>query len=228
MKNLSIVVPIYNEQKLLNQFLSTLLHFLKRNQARNIEILLVENGSTDNTSQILNQFKKRSSWIQILSLPRPNFGKALRKGIFSAKKQHLLILNVDWWDSRFVLKAYDLRNQADIVVASKRLRPGYDKRPIIRKFFTGLLSRSINFLFIYQGTDTHGLKFIKRTKIIPILKVCQTNEILESELLIRAQRKGFKIKELSSHIRELRPARSSFFKRSFRAAQELWLLKKIL
>ena len=60
---------------------------------------------------------------------------------------------------------------------------------------------------------------------IPLLRLCITEEIIETELLLRARHHGLIIREIPCAISEIRPARISFFQRGFRVLRELIRLK---
>ncbi len=228
MKNLSILFPVYNEEEVLCRSVNRLLRYLKRNKSKDIEIILVDNGSHDRTPEILERLESQSPWIRVLWLPLPSFGEAVRIGIESAERDFILLLNVDWWEVKFIEEAYAVRDTADLIVASKVLDPTLDERPIVRQYSTRLLMLVIRFLFRYRGTDTHGIKLVNRKKILPLLKVCQASELLETELLIRAQNVGLKIKELSCAIKELRPPRKPVIFRLKQILRELISLRIML
>ena len=61
MKSLSIVFPVFNEQKRLKKSLNLIDKFLKKNKQKKIEIILVNDGSTDRSSYIINKFLTKNS-----------------------------------------------------------------------------------------------------------------------------------------------------------------------
>lgn len=223
-ESVSFIVPVYNEAAILRSSITRLVQTLRRVGARNIEILLIDNGSTDATPSILDSLSRISVWVKVLWFPYPDFGEAVLKGIRSATKSHVCLVNVDWWDFRFIQRAYHLRSRADIIVGSKRKNPSLDRRPFLRKLGTIALMFATRLFFGYRGTDTHGLKFMRRRAVLPLFNLCITREVLETELLVRAQRNGLRIVELPCPIREIRPARVSFLARGLRVFQELVIL----
>ncbi len=81
----------------------------------------------------------------------------------------------------------------------------------------------------FKGTDTHGVKLLRREKIIEIVQECQTDqEVFDTELILRAQKRGLKIKELPVIVREKRITRYSLIKRVPRTLKDLWILRKNL
>ena len=73
MKKISFVIPIYNESESIPHLLSELTSFMKKNKSYDFEMMLVENGSTDNSYELLAKAAKKDKRFKILQLSR-NFG----------------------------------------------------------------------------------------------------------------------------------------------------------
>ena len=111
MKSLSIVIPCLNEAESLPFCLKKVFKVLKKNKLQNVsEVIVVDNGSTDNSVQIAKKYKAK------VVFSRKGYGNALRKGIEVAKGEYVAFADAD--DSynflelpRFLKKAdqgYDL------------------------------------------------------------------------------------------------------------------------
>ena len=61
-KEISIVIPVYNEEKRITKCLSRVLDFCSQKQY-NFEVIVAEDGSSDNTVQIVQEFQKKSKII---------------------------------------------------------------------------------------------------------------------------------------------------------------------
>lgn len=88
MKKISIVIPVYNEEKYLPKFLQQLIAYSKNNAS--IEnIIFVNDGSTDKTNEILSDFKKKLPMMVILT-NKKNTGKgsALKKGLDESQRKN--------------------------------------------------------------------------------------------------------------------------------------------
>ena len=98
MYSLSIVIPLYNEEKRIQKNLIKLEKFIKQNKKK-IEIIFVSDGSTDLTNKIISLFIKKNKKIIQSSLIKysKNIGKgyAIKKGILSSKKNWILICDAD-------------------------------------------------------------------------------------------------------------------------------------
>ena len=98
----------------------------------------------------------------------------------------------------------------DLVTGSKLLSLSKDNRSLTRKLITLFFNLFLKLFFGFKGTDTHGIKALKRNKILPIINKCRTETgIFDSELVIRSQRVGLDILELPVEVIEKRPPRFS-------------------
>ena len=83
-KNFSIVIPIYNEEEILEESTNAIFSICKR-MGIDFEIIFSENGSTDNTKKIASELTAKYSEIKIVSNSEPNYGNALKAGFELAK-----------------------------------------------------------------------------------------------------------------------------------------------
>lgn len=210
----SIIFPVHNESKILEDQISS---FIDRvpGTSQVFEIILVENGSTDNSWKIISKLKKKYSFIKGLRLKKASYGQAIKKGILNSSGKYIFIFNVDFYDLRFYRKALRLLKKVDIVIGSKTLPASKDQRSLHRKLTTYFFNVFLRLFLNYPGTDTHGIKALNKTsKLIQIINACRTkNELFDTELIIRANRLGSTMVELPIAVREIRPSRYSNFRR---------------
>src|SRR5258708_40160757 len=93
---ISIVIPVFNEQ----ESISSLYELIKKTLAKNsLEILFVDDGSTDNSLQVLKNLAAKDSKIKIFSF-RKNQGKseALSFGFSKANGEYIVTLDADLQD----------------------------------------------------------------------------------------------------------------------------------
>lgn len=202
---LSVIAPAYNEEKLLPEFLKSVTACLEKS-CLDYELIVVENGSQDQTLQIARSLSRQNKKVRVEHLPQPAYGRALLKGFRVAKGDCLVFYNIDHWDSRFIDLVKSNLLGHDIIVGSKNLPGSEDSRSLDRRLITKSFNLFLRVFLGYKGTDTHGIKAFSRKSIIPVLKKCHTKTgIFDSELMIRAQRGGLKILELPVTIAEKRP-----------------------
>ncbi len=89
----SIIIPAYNEEHRLPHSLDKILAYMER-EAANIEVLVVENGSTDRTTEIAESYASRYSCIRVLHSPKGK-GAAVREGMMAGQGEYLFICDSD-------------------------------------------------------------------------------------------------------------------------------------
>lgn len=220
----TIVVPVYNEEAILEEEVTKFLRELKKLGNGGFEIILAENGSTDKTLAVAQKLAKKYREVRAIHLSSPGFGKAFRAGAEQARYPHVFLMNADWLDKKFVQKALPLLGGYAIVVGSKVMRGSKDQRPILRRLGSFALTNTLKFFFGYSGTDSHGLKAFRRKELLDLLSYCVSDEVIESELLVRASRANYPITEVPVSIKEMRPPRLSFYYRALKVLKELFQL----
>lgn len=227
MKELSIVIPVYNEERILENEINKMVFEMGAMFPRlDYELLLVENGSVDRTKTIIDTLIKKYPFvIRAMHLPAPSYGLALISGLLQNNGKNAAIFNVDFWDLEFLQRALALIPEYDIVVGSKNMPGAQDKRSFSRRLITKFFNILLKLLFGFKGTDTHGIKLFVSDKIKPIVKLCRTDqEIFDTELILRAQKMGLKMTELPVGCEEKRKTRLSLLKSARRTIRGLILL----
>jgi glycosyltransferase AglD len=213
----SIVIPVHNEVLNLETFVKSFIDNLPRGIVLT-EIILVENGSTDDTLLACYRLQQRfPKQIRVVSIPRASYGEAIRHGILQSRGTHLSILECDCLDAAFVSDSIRLfqTQGARFVVASKRHPESVDRRPMKRRVLTFLYNYFLLHIFLgYPGTDTHGLKSMEADCAKGLCDLAITSdEIFQTEIVLLAWRLGIQIHERPLRIRESRPASVAVFKR---------------
>ena len=221
----SIIIPVYNEEDLIQGSIQELLASLSQLTV-SYELIIVENGSKDKTCEIAQKLAQNNGQIRLFRLPNANYGAALRKGMEQAAGTNVVLFNIDLWDITFLRLGLALINDFDVVVASKALGRSVDNRPRIRRFLTFFFNVVLRWFFDFKGSDSHGMKVMNREKIIPVMERCQLDKgLFDTELMIRAERKQLRIVELPTTTEEKRVARDPILKKIIRVAGNLWRLK---
>ena len=103
-RSISIVIPIYNEQNNIIQLIKEVRSALEKKI--NYEIIIIDDGSNDNTYEVVNKIKKIKKNVNIIS-HKKNYGQsiALRTGIIEANNEYIVTLDGDGQnDPRDILK----------------------------------------------------------------------------------------------------------------------------
>jgi len=212
----SIVIPVYNEEGILSAALADLTEKLA-DVDWTYEILLAENGSTDATVQVGQQFSERHPEVQIFSSSQPNYGRALKEGILRARGTYVICDEIDLCDVGFYHVALAQMKHAgfDFVVGSKRAKGARDRRPGYRRAATSVLNGMLRVATGFQGTDTHGLKAFRRAAVLPVVEACVVDkDMFASELVVRVHRtEDLRWTEVPIDLVEKRPPSIHLFKR---------------
>ena len=226
-KNFSIVIPIFNEEEILEESTNAIFSLCKRMEI-DFEIIFSENGSTDKTKAIAEELTNKHPEIKIISNPEPNYGNALKTGFKIAKNDLVISFDIDYYSESFLSEALKLESEYSGITASKRLESSEDGRRFIRRLATNFFVILLKTLFRTKLSDTHGMKAIKKTEIEKFLpQVISTQDIFDTELLIRIEKNGGKIKEIPAKVNEIRPSVSLIYKRIPRTIKSLIKLKII-
>jgi glycosyltransferase involved in cell wall biosynthesis len=203
---LSIVIPVYNEEAILERQVRTLVDDVRALQ-RPFEVLLCANGCVDQTVLIARELKKELPELVVLVLPEANYGAALRMGIEAARGRIVLCDEIDLCDVDFhrrALRRLD-HDECELVIGSKQMHGARDRRPLTRRAATRLLNGALWVSLGFQGSDTHGLKAFVRAALRPIVLSCVVDkDLFASELVIRAGRAGLRIQEIPIELEEQR------------------------
>jgi glycosyltransferase involved in cell wall biosynthesis len=205
--SVSIVVPVYNEEAILRASILDLVDRLA-DETWSYELLLAENGSTDQTAAVASSLAERFPQIVFQHTDEPNYGRALREGILHARGDIVICDEIDICDTDFYQRALAaLRDPAvDFVIGSKAMKGARDERPWIRRLGTKVINSLLRWTLGFEGTDTHGLKAFRRERVQPIARACVIEgDLFASELVIRAQRAGLRVTEIPVRILEKRP-----------------------
>lgn len=203
---LTVVIPVHNEEPILEVALRTLVTHLER-MGRTFEIVLAENGSVDRTRAIAQALAEELGSVRVLHGDQPNYGRALRGGIEDARGRYVVCDEIDLCDADFYVRALrELDLGADLVIGSKRHKDSEDHRPWIRRRGTQVINGLLRASLGFTGSDTHGLKAFRRESLQPVVEACTVEfDLFASELVIRAMRAGLDVREIPLRLHEIRP-----------------------
>ncbi|MBR6327686.1 MAG: glycosyltransferase family 2 protein, partial [Alphaproteobacteria bacterium] len=88
---ISVIMPVYNVEKYLERCLSSICH----QTYQNIEIICIDDGSTDKSLEILKQFQARDERIKIIAQQNQGASKARNKGLTEATGSYIYFMDSD-------------------------------------------------------------------------------------------------------------------------------------
>ncbi len=229
-KELSIIIPAYNEE---NRIKKTLFAIQKYFNKQNIEIIVVNDGSSDNSLKILESLKNKILSLKIISYKK-NQGKgyAVQQGINSAIGKYILFLDAD---NSTPISEYNklysaLNNGTELAIGSRHLSKSniIIKQSILRILISRIGNYIIRLLLVKNIHDTQcGFKLFKNqsAKII-FSKQTIKGWGFDMEILAIAQILGYKIKEIP--VNWLNTKNSSFrpVKDTWQTLKELITIKR--
>ncbi len=176
-KKLSIVVPCYNEEETIRPFLEATKK-VEQAMADNLvfDYIFVNDGSKDNTLEVLRQVSNEFSNVHYLSFSR-NFGKeaALLAGLENATGDLVTVMDVDLQDPpEMLVDMYNLiQNGYDVVGTRRADRKG---EPVIRSIFAKMFYKIINAVSDTEMVDgARDFRLMTRQVIDSILELNEVN-----------------------------------------------------
>ncbi len=126
-KLLSIVIPCYNESDVIEETVKQLLLFCSETKGLRVELIFVDDGSRDNTRELLKTFARLDKRIKIIAFSR-NFGHqiAVTAGIVGSKGEAVVLIDADLQDPPAVIHdmIHKWRNGYDVVYGTRIERAG--------------------------------------------------------------------------------------------------------
>lgn len=177
MVRISVIVPVYNVERYLEECLN---HIVKQT-FRDIEIICINDGSTDNSPSILNQFAEKDSRIIIVNQKNQGLGAARNKGIELAKGDYIYFMDGDdYLELTAFEELYEISQRYDLDFAMFKLNNfnQSNNEPIHDEYYTMpyLKNRAGSNIFNYSDVEDMALKlavnacgsFFKREFIIEL------------------------------------------------------------
>jgi dolichyl-phosphate beta-glucosyltransferase len=212
MTEYSIVIPVYNESDKITASLTQVLTFM-RNFTPSFEVIVVDDGSKDNTAIIVEEYARINPEIRVIKNPHKGKGPSVWTGVTSSVGKYVYMADADFSAPIQELKklsVWIIDQDYDIVIAS---REGYGAVRVKEPFYRHLMGRVFNFfvqLFLLPGIrDSQcGFKLFKgdvAREIFARLKLygAEAKETKKAyfgafdvEVLFLATKMGYKIKEV--------------------------------
>src|ERR1700687_1213575 len=198
----SVVIPAYNESVRLRPTLDALLRYT-REQDWDAEILVVDDGSTDDTAQIVREYAATHPQIVLVENPG-NRGKgySVRNGMLHARGDLCLFTDADLSSPiAEARKLFDAIAQgADIAIGSRWLRADLqtERQPLYRQAFGRIFNLVLRVILGLHYADTQcGFKAFRRDaaqRIFPLQKIERWG--FDPEILFLARRAGLRVQEV--------------------------------
>lgn len=196
--NITMFFPAYNEEENIPKLLDSASRILRK-VANNYEILvIVYEGSTDGTISAVKRFAKKNKKIRLLIQPKDKKGIGYAKimGFKNAKYPYIFYADADnQFDLNEFRKFLPYIGKYD-VIAGYRIRR-HD--PIARVIVSKIYNIAMRLLFDVRERDLDcGFRLVNK-KVINSIKLACSTGVATTEILAKARKRGFKIKEIGVH-----------------------------
>jgi glycosyltransferase involved in cell wall biosynthesis len=213
---LTILSPIYNEESNLETSISMIQETLQ-NFDKPWEILLVNDGSTDNTIEICRELEEKIENLRVVSYPvNQGRGKALRTGFEHARGRYLITIDFDLsYTPDHILTIYkeltDSDQMNDVVLGSAYMKEGkvIGVDPF-RLFISKLGNKILEYTFPQSfKTSTCILRGYKR-EVLDALELESNGKEIHLEILSKVCALGFRVKEIPATLTSRKTGKSKF------------------
>lgn len=204
-KKISVVVPAYNEETRLPVSLPVLWKEVSQ-YFSDFEIIIVDDGSTDKTADIVLTFGAQRSGVRLIRYEK-NRGKgyAVRTGVLAALGDLVLFSDADLStplrEVDKLLRAVD--NGADVAIGSRSVRDAVvvKRQPLYRVFMGKIFNKFVQLLATPGISDTQcGFKLFTRSAAASLFNDCRIDGFgFDVEVLFLARRKGLTVCEIGVH-----------------------------
>jgi glycosyltransferase involved in cell wall biosynthesis len=202
----SIVLPCYNEEAILETNIDTIISYLESKKGKyKWEIVIIDDGSKDKTGIIADQYERQNQNIRVIHHPTNlNLGNALKTGFKNSKGEIIVVMDIDLsYSVDHIEKLADtlIKTTSDIVIASPYMPGGkVTDVPFTRK----IMSRWVNAFMRIAAQDKYhtytGMVRAYRKDFIGTVNLKTKDYEVNPEILYKAMILRARIVEIPAHL----------------------------
>lgn len=193
----SIIIPAYNEEKRLGVFLESIVNYTNRRQQDIHEIIVVDDGSTDATISVTEEFASRLPLHVLKHNQNKGKGAAVQTGIMAANGDYIVFIDADGATPISELpKMTDALSQTQIAVGNRWMVDAQTERHSLLRKLSGLIYRKYMSLFGLGKIDTMcGFKGYHRDVARDLFSnLIEERWLFDTEIAYKAVKAGYTIK----------------------------------
>ncbi|MBX7111443.1 MAG: glycosyltransferase family 2 protein [Dehalococcoidia bacterium] len=231
MATVDLVIPVYNEEHILAESVATLLHYLEGHPEHEWRVVVANNASTDATLEVARRLETETAGkVVALDIGTKGRGIALRVAWLTSPADVVAYMDVDLsTDIAHIPELIDplANNEVDVAYGTRLDRRSQTKRSFKREF----ISRSYVFLLrtlagLKVSDAQCGFKAMRRDAaraVVPLVK--DTQWFFDSELLLIAQKNGYRLREIPVRWDEDPDTRVHIIKTASEDLRGIWRLR---
>jgi len=196
MISISVFFPCYNEQENVDRTAEKAIRTLERLDA-DFEVIIVDDGSSDRTPQMADEISRRDSRVKVVHHQHNlGYGAALQSGFRAAAKQLVFYTDGDGqFDIEEMPPLLELMDQYDIVSCYRLNR----QDSLVRKINGWCWTKLVCLLFGLKVRDIDCAFKLYKREIFDNIEMSSTGALIDTEILARAARKGYRITQKGVH-----------------------------
>lgn len=196
-----ILLPVYNEEHVLENSVSSLRDFLKKNVKNfNWIITIGDNASTDNTFNLGKELEKKFDDVRIEHLDQKGRGRMVKYAWKKSEADILTYMDIDLSTdlNAFIPMVESIVNGFDISIGSRQYEGSDVNRSIKREIISRGYIKVLKFLLGFPYTDAQcGFKAVSKKVVDDLFGFIEDDEwFFDTELLYMAYKEGYKVKEI--------------------------------
>ena len=208
--DISVIIPAKDEELITGDTVNLVVNLLQEISA-DYEIILIDDGSSDNTGSIMDDLRSRNERIKVIRHRRnEGIGVSLKSGFSAASKDIILYLDMDLpVETKDITKAVSLlrENDCDIVSA---YRHNWRRESALHGFFSYAYNKLITLLFGIRIKDINFACKAFRRKILERIPIESRTSFVKAEFLLKADKIGCKIIQFPVRFNRRREGKSKF------------------
>ena len=198
--DIDIVVPVYNEQRVLASSITRLHAFLLQELPFSWRVIIADNASTDATPQIAERLSQQLCGVRVLRLEQKGRGRALRAAWSRSPARVVCYMDVDLSSDLhglLPLLAPLLSGHSDVAIGTRLARGSRVTRGVKREVISRSYNRILRLALGAHFSDAQcGFKAVRADALDLLAEVRDEAWFFDTELLVCAQRRGLRIHEV--------------------------------
>lgn len=213
--DISVVVPMFNEEENATRTLERL-SFVLDSTDKKWEIIIVDDGSTDNTKKLVEEYSHFNRCVKLFSYsPNQGRGKALRIGFQIAQGMIICTTDADLsYDEKYIVRMIKLLEQnqdVDMVIGSPYIEGGKAEGvPFLRLLLSKVGNKMLGFALKGKISTATGVLRAYRRECIKSLELESDGKEIHLEILSKALSMGYKTLEMPATLKVRKQGKSKF------------------